>query len=162
MDTNTEKLILSQGLINNNIGFIIPEKFQNYNIVVASSSYDKELQFKRYGIKSALFNSDSDGFQNTAVNDHRHAAMHYCKKLNINGFSDWYLPSKDELNFIFLHSNEFTNNFVLDKNSSYWTSTECSEIRTHAWYINTNTGLNYHCKKLSYNLVRPIRKLIIF
>jgi hypothetical protein len=47
-------------------------------------------------------------------------AAQLCADLVLNGYSDWYLPSKDELNKLYLNKNSvggFANNY-------YWCSTE--------------------------------------
>jgi hypothetical protein len=54
-------------------------------------------------------------------------AARLCGDLVEGGYSDWYLPSKDELNKLYLNKDAiggFTSNY-------YWTSTEASS--TTAW-----------------------------
>ena len=53
-------------------------------------------------------------------------AKEYCSTLELNGYTDWYLPSKDELNFAYKNARD------LMKGDWYWSSTEYSA--TLAWY----------------------------
>lgn len=61
-------------------------------------------------------------------------AAEICSNLVLNGYNDWYLPSKDELNLLFLNKSivgGLANNY-------YWSSTEADA--TGAWYMNFNPG----------------------
>jgi hypothetical protein len=51
-------------------------------------------------------------------------AARLCNDLVLNGYSDWYLPSKDELHELFLNQNAIGG---FDYNSAYWSSSEASE-----------------------------------
>ena len=55
-------------------------------------------------------------------------AAYLCDTLNLNGFSDWYLPSKDELNQMYLnigHGNALgLGNIGGFFGGYYWSSTE--------------------------------------
>jgi hypothetical protein len=81
-------------------------------------------------------------------------AAQVCITLEHNGFNDWYLPSRDELNLLF---------HVLAKNSigafsdaAYWTSTQSA--RGSAWYQTFNNGRLYPNGLITDALyVRPIR-----
>jgi hypothetical protein len=71
------------------------------------------------------------GLQNTLYNvntcSETVTAAKLCNDLVLNGYDDWYLPSKDELNKLYLNKDAiggFTSNY-------YWTSTEASS--TTAW-----------------------------
>jgi hypothetical protein len=66
-------------------------------------------------------------------------------------YGDWYLPSKYELNLLFLRKNDiggFRANY-------YWSSTELSGIS--AWAQNFTSGLQYNLKKNLPYSVRAIR-----
>ena len=54
-------------------------------------------------------------------------AKSICENLELNGFNDWYLPSKDELNYIIQNRNKigFPSPFWYDP--SFWSSTEVIE-----------------------------------
>lgn len=54
-------------------------------------------------------------------------AARLCGDLVLNGYSDWYLPSKDELNKLYINKG-VVGGFAY---SGYWTSSEFSS--THAW-----------------------------
>jgi len=58
-----------------------------------------------------------------------------CANLTLNGYSDWFLPSKDELNEMYLTSSAMP--FVYS--NLYWSSTEASP--TKAWAINFALGV---------------------
>lgn len=78
-------------------------------------------------------------------------AANLCDQLELNGFSDWFLPSKDELQALFLQKNVvggFDDGF-------YWSSTEHGE--GSAWEQVFNTGTQYFTNKNFHIHVRAIR-----
>lgn len=85
-----------------------------------------------------------------------YAAM-LCDNLSLthNGISydDWFLPSKDELNLMFMNlKNKGYGGF---QNLNYWSSTEAGE--THAWYKDFRFGASdYHNKSIEYT-IRAVR-----
>lgn len=69
-----------------------------YGIIVAPKSTEVELELKTSDTPSNNTRSTVDGLTNTnAMNDSDHPAAFYCKALTVNGFNNWYLPSKNEL-----------------------------------------------------------------
>lgn len=75
-----------------------------------------------------------------------------CSNLNIGGKRDWFLPSRDELNQMFLNKNiigEF-------RNGAYWSSTE--ERDEDAWLQEFSTGDQYCEFKNVGRRVRAIRR----
>jgi hypothetical protein len=58
-------------------------------------------------------------------------AAKLCYDLILNGYDDWFLPSKDELNQLFLQK-EKVGRFAIDQTAPYWSSTEY-EISNGAW-----------------------------
>ncbi|MEI6695682.1 MAG: DUF1566 domain-containing protein [Bacteroidota bacterium] len=76
----------------------------------------------------------------------------YVLILILNGYSDWYLPSRDELNKLYLNQNSiggFASNY-------YWSSSEYGNY--DAWGQNFTNGYQYHYDKIvSGNHIRAIR-----
>ena len=79
-------------------------------------------------------------------------AAYLCDTLTLGGYSDWFLPSKDELNILFI-SKDLIGGF---SNHFHWSSTESSDIL--AWGQNFINGAqaNYS-SKLGYRTVRAVR-----
>lgn len=67
------------------------------------------------------------------------------------GFSDWFLPSRDELNLLYVHR-DIIGNFT---NGDYWSSTEYGT--NQAWYQSFGNGTLSHTPKNEPLRVRPIR-----
>ena len=88
-------------------------------------------------------------------------AAESCANLTLGGYSDWWLPTKDELNFMYLFIGQgnfiglgnvggFANNF-------YWSSTEVDN--DNAWFQNFNNGNqdgNFYFKDADFH-VRAVR-----
>lgn len=73
--------------------------------------------------------------------------------LKLNGFSGWYLPSKNELNLLYqahmMNIGEFANDW-------YWSSTE--NATTSAWIQSFSNGIQTNDRKYNANIrVRLIR-----
>ncbi|MCX6277458.1 MAG: DUF1566 domain-containing protein [Bacteroidetes bacterium] len=79
-------------------------------------------------------------------------AARICDDLVLNGYSDWFLPSKDELNQMYLHKDAI-GGFASDL---YWSSSQYSA--NNAWYqsfANGDSGANI--KTQPTYLVRAVR-----
>jgi hypothetical protein len=78
-------------------------------------------------------------------------AAQVCNDLVLNGYEDWYLPSKDELNKLYENRTAvggFANNF-------YWSSTENDYL--NAWVQNFDVGLQFYSIKNFAGRVRAVR-----
>ncbi|MES2591934.1 MAG: DUF1566 domain-containing protein [Bacteroidota bacterium] len=81
-------------------------------------------------------------------------AASICDKLMVSGYSDWYLPSKDELHLLYAAKAEGWISAGLD-NAFYWSSTEASE--SGAWSQSFSNGANSSTAKNGEYSVRAIR-----
>ena len=79
-------------------------------------------------------------------------AAYLCDTLTLNGFSDWYLPSREELRKIRYNRNAIGGfSFGI-----YWSSSEVSE--SSAWFCDFLSGMpDYFSKENKYS-VRAVRK----
>jgi len=76
-----------------------------------------------------------------------------CDELILNGYSDWRLPTKDELNAIYVNLKKLgVGGFA---NGYYWSSTEL--VGNGAWAQLFNGGDQYNDGKGNTNYVRAIR-----
>jgi hypothetical protein len=72
----------------------------DYNLVIApvSSGENSSKQWKTSNTSTSGTSSDIDGPTNSAnMNNASHPAAEFCEGLTIGGFSDWYMPAKNEL-----------------------------------------------------------------
>jgi hypothetical protein len=78
----------------------------------------------------------------------------YCFALNIDGKSDWRLPTKEELNEIFQSAHDF-------EDGSYWSSTpsDVDEVGVRVQIFDTS-GFEYSAIKSSpYGYTRAVRTI---
>jgi hypothetical protein len=101
-----------------------------------------------------------EGKRNTEILDSggipadRLSAAQACRVLRYNGFTDWYLPSRDELDLLYQTlAKNGRGNF---KNSGYWSSTQSS--RGAAWFQTFHDGKMYLNGLITDTFyVRPVR-----
>jgi len=91
---------------------------------------------------------------NEMVGVQPHIAAQYCANLSKNGHNDWYLPSKSELNTLYIHKTVIKN-FNL-KNSFYWSSTEAKDYL--AWPQRFSDGYKIRYNKGNAFYVRCVRR----
>lgn len=78
-------------------------------------------------------------------------AAKFCADLTEGGYSDWYLPSKDELNKLYLNRTAIGG----FSGGVYWSSSEVSS--TNAWYQNFSDGSQVSLGKFVSLFIRAIR-----
>jgi len=86
-----------------------------YDLVIApkSSGENSSKQWKTSNTTTSGTTSTTDGPSNTsAMNNSSHPAAQFCSGLSIGGFTDWYMPAKDELEVVYynLKSHTVSNN----------------------------------------------------
>ncbi len=81
-------------------------------------------------------------------------AVEYCKNLNVDGYSDWYLPSVDEIKTI----------QEADMNTVYWTSSEAPWVSNlsalYFCFSNGNALRADDFMKSGELFVRAVRKVV--
>ena len=86
-------------------------------------------------------------------------AARACDTAVINGFSDWYLPSRDDFNLIYQNLNPLgVGNFINSNGNQwnrYWTS---SQIGAFAYAQDFTPYFQQITQKVNQNKVRPIRQ----
>ncbi len=79
-------------------------------------------------------------------------AARLCDELDLNGYNDWYLPSKDEINKLYL-SKDLIGGFV---NAQYWSSSEASAINAYMQFF-YNGIITFYAKYYLGSRVRAVR-----
>lgn len=102
------------------------------------------------GIVIGTGNANTSSIIKSQGNTGNYAAK-ICRDYNGGGFADWHLPSKDELNKLYLNRNAIGGFTSYD----YWSSTENSN--NFAWYQYFSTGGQVYGNKDNVLYVRAVR-----
>jgi hypothetical protein len=150
-------------------GFYLGDIIDNsvkYRIVVSPKSSEGREKWRSSTASNTTMGVTSltDGPGNTAkltLVPGIHFAADYCAKLEVNGYSDWYLPAHDELKVMYKNhaAKPFaTNNgFASSDSSIHWSSSESSNGA--AWEVHLLSD-NAHTSNPETNVynVRAVRR----
>lgn len=144
-------------------GQITEDDGKTYAIIVAPKAQGGEtsgtLAWKTTKTTTAGTDSSNNGFNNTAAmvaaGISLHPAAQFCKGLSINGYTDWYLPAKDELSLIYNYKRSL-DAFVSDY---YWSSTQYSVDTSEARYF--YDGTPNPRPKTTPGVVRGVRRVAV-
>lgn len=147
--------------------FNIGEKYQGgiiafidntgmHGLIAAEKDLDQKLQWHDgNNIKVRTYDGINRGLYNTNLIIEKHGIFNYaayvCSQLIIGGYNDWYLPSKDELNQLYLN-HKLIGNFISD---CYWSSSEATNFSGLSQDF--SNGFQEGTLKDSFLFVRPIR-----
>jgi hypothetical protein len=128
-----------------------------HGLIASPSDQSKSIQWYNGSntITGATGTKLGTGSANTNSIINRQGAGNYaaklCYDLVLGGYSDWYLPSKDELQKL------YENRFEIGgfSNYVYWSSSEYD--RDSAWQEYFSSGYPCHPKKIYADHVRAIR-----
>jgi hypothetical protein len=122
-----------------------------YYLVVApkSSGENSSIQYKTANTVSdvATKTLNNGPAASTSINNASHPAAEFCEGLTIGGFSDWYLPARDELELCYRNLKPTTTSNSTDARSlSDYTYPEGNDVSGDTLGINRNsdpTGAAY-------------------
>jgi hypothetical protein len=125
----------------------------------ASGQSSTTLQWKTTATTTSGTTSLVDGWTNTNnMNNTTHPAAYYTRGLNISGFTDWYLPAKDELNLAWVNRASLPSGETNDA-TGYWSSSESGA--TDAWGQGFGSGTQINDGKTGTSSVRAVRRFLI-
>ena len=131
---------------------------ETHGLIVAPSDQGKEIPWYNgsYIKTGATGTSLGTGSANTNTIVSKQGQGNYaaklCADLVIDGYSDWYLPSKDELDK--LYDNKSAIGGLAEQR--YWSSSEADN--NNAWPQNFANGYQYHLYDKYYQInVRAVR-----
>ena len=81
-------------------------------------------------------------------------AAHWCANMNFGGYTNWYLPSLQELNYVLYNNKAALGGFQA---SNYWSSTEFNTVVTDAFFQDFSAGTQTASGKAGVNYVRCVR-----
>lgn len=113
---------------------------EGYVIATTDQSSGTEWGCSNISIQGATGTSIGSGINNTIAIETNcltsGIAADLSANLNLNGYNDWFLPSKDEMYEVFLNKNIINATCIANGGTSmvddYWTSTEFNT--DHAWF----------------------------
>lgn len=82
-------------------------------------------------------------------------AAQYCSALQLNGYDDWFLPSKDELSEVYWQLGFKQLAIFLGTGYGYWSSSQVDEEK--AWGQGFSAGIQGRIEKFDTFLARPVR-----
>ena len=124
---------------------VIRVKDRAYLVLAAPKSTEGSVRFKTQRSGTPGIHRVNDGWSNTnAMNDTEHPAAQYCRNLNVGGNTDWYLPSRDELELCYRNlkptdrSNTTSGAGDFSGNLSLANGTNLNSIPTGSAYTETD------------------------
>jgi hypothetical protein len=128
---------------------------ETHGIIAAPSDQSTGIQWGCYGTTvGGTSTALGTGAANTAVVSSTcgaGTAARLCADLVLNGYSDWYLPSKDELNKLYINRSSI-GGFTT---GTYWSSSESNANPAWAFYFISGAALSFN--KGSSLYVRAVR-----
>lgn len=129
---------------------------RDYYLIVPTGDDLGELKYGGYGEKIVGADCASDGMANTKAllnSEHSHPAAEACVKFTCDGHSDYYLPSRRELQIAEANVPE------LFSKGWHWSSSQRSAYNAFSMYF--GDGAQSSGGKGNEFRVRPVRRLFI-
>ena len=101
-----------------------------------------------------------DNFASETVEKNWSDAKEYCRNLNLDGYSDWRLPSVKELQSIVditKHQPAIKSGFKHVTSNGYWSSSQYVSDSSNAWEVLFDFGFTRNYNKSYENYVRCVR-----
>jgi hypothetical protein len=135
---------------------------QEHGFVCAASDLSATALWGNY---HGILGTGSDigsGYNNTSLEEQTcgyTSAAHFCWYLSLNGYDDWFLPSRNELNLMYINLKVNLNNVAGFAPADYWSSSEDDVYYNgnNAWKQNFGNGTKTIDIRTAYLHVRAVR-----
>ncbi len=133
-----------------------------HGLIATSADISESVQWGCAGTRltGALASAIGSGNQNTidiiTECPTSGIAAQLCAELTLGGYSDWYLPSKDELNKLYLNRVAIGGFTTTAGFSNYWSSTQF-DFNNPAYQQAFESGAQNGSEKDAYHRVRAVR-----
>lgn len=140
-------------------GYLVKASLFNDKFYITSPvSAEQTVKWKTSNTSTPGTSSTTDGLtNNNAMNNSSHPAAQYARNLNLGGYTDWYLPAKDELNYIWTNRANLPAGQEYGPTDTFWSSTEYSATEAWTQYFTTTQEQYFEPKSDYPYIVRPIR-----
>lgn len=130
-------------------------------IIAATKDTEKTAHWKTSNTKTAGTDSNNNGSANTAaMANEEHPAAFFCSQLTANGYSDWYLPARDELALLVNANNKLPRDQMFS--GTYWSSTQLHKPESYTrFFYSGRTGYPSEAIKMTRYYVRAVRRVKI-
>lgn len=132
-----------------------------YRIVCSPAGGTSVQRWKTSNTDTAGAASNTDGYQNTAdmiaQGAANYPAANFCNNLTIGGYTDWYMPARNELLLLF-QNKAAIGGFADDY---YNSSTEHPDYNFRCWMRFMGSGSEGYNNKDSAYYVRAVRRVLI-
>jgi len=120
-------------------------------LVVTASDVRIHIEWKRGGYfvtnasETGLFTGQANTDTIVSQQGTDDYAAYVCDTLTLHGYTDWFLPSKDELHLVHRHIQEKgLGGFLSSPNAFYWSSTEYNEDTAWIEVMDLGQQTNWH------------------
>ena len=128
------------------------------NSVIVSKADGEEIGKGRSNTASLVEKMGKAALSGENGEDEDVYAAYAAQSYDGGGFSDWFLPSKDELKMLKLLIKKSLDNVKTGSTNHYWSSTECNETLAESKdFVSSGTSGGYPDARSTKNYVRPFR-----
>ena len=123
--------------------FTIDGGATTYKLIVSPKANEQSLQIKTTFTDTGTNTTTIDGFaRSNEMNTSEFPAASYCRGLTVGGYTDWYLPSRDELEILYrnLKPGVNSNNINTRQTDSLGHGTNTNSIPAGSAYTTSNPG----------------------
>jgi hypothetical protein len=137
-----------------------------HGLIAATEDQGTGVSWREVSSEYIAVNVKRDGVNSGMLNTERIIAQQYagtyaaqlCADYRGGGFGDWYLPSKFELNLLWIQTGYFA--LYPPFSTDYWSSTESSN--TIAWAQNFTNGFQFNDAPANKNATKAVRAIRAF
>jgi len=133
-----------------------------HGFIAAPIDQSTDIEWGDYGVETNATGVEiGTGWMNTMkivqAQGYGHYAAKLCADLVLEGYKDWFLPSRDELNILYRNRDLIGGFYISDTSVMYWCSSEYN--LNIAWYQSFYSGVQHYGNKDDHDYIYRVRAI---